>query len=176
MRKVVTHPNHCLPFMQPGRLVTVKYKDYNFGWGAVVSFTHLASKKGENKTPWESYIIDVLLTVSESSFVPTQANSELPPGIFPAIPGEKTRVEVVPVLLSSIASIGSLRIFFPKELKSVESRHQARKALEEAQRRFPDGIALLDPIENMGITDDSFKHLVRVRLNLDCCHIGANTR
>jgi ATP-dependent RNA helicase DOB1 len=33
--------------------------------------------------------------------------------------------------------------------------------MEEVKRRFPDGIAVLDPIENMGITDDSFKKLLR---------------
>ncbi|KAK5015975.1 ATP-dependent RNA helicase mtr4 [Cryomyces antarcticus] len=33
--------------------------------------------------------------------------------------------------------------------------------LEEVKRRFPDGIAVLDPIENMGITDESFKKLLR---------------
>jgi len=35
--------------------------------------------------------------------------------------------------------------------------------LDEIKRRFPDGIAVLDPIENMGISDESFKKLLRVR-------------
>jgi ATP-dependent RNA helicase DOB1 len=37
-----------------------------------------------------------------------------------------------------------------------------KKALDEVAKRFPDGLALLDPIENMGIKDDSFKKLLRV--------------
>jgi ATP-dependent RNA helicase DOB1 len=71
-------------------------------------------------------------------------------------------MEVIPVLLSCIDSIGHLRLFLPSELKSVEQRNGVRKALEEVKKRFPDGIAILDPIENMGITDDSFKKLLRV--------------
>lgn len=70
-------------------------------------------------------------------------------------------MEVVPVLLSCIDSIGHIRIFLPQELRSNEQRNTVRKALEEVKRRFPDGIAILDPIENMGITDDSFKKLLR---------------
>jgi ATP-dependent RNA helicase DOB1 len=31
MRAVISQPNHCLPFLQPGRLVEIKYMDYNFG-------------------------------------------------------------------------------------------------------------------------------------------------
>ena len=39
MRDVVNHPNYCLQFMQPGRLVRVKYNDHDFGWGAVVNYS-----------------------------------------------------------------------------------------------------------------------------------------
>jgi ATP-dependent RNA helicase DOB1 len=41
---------------------------------------------------------------------------------------------------------------------------QALKSVKEVKRRFPDGIALLDPVENMGIVDEAFKKLLRVRL------------
>src|SRR5204862_6120131 len=39
MRDVVNHPNYCLQFMQPGRLVKVKFKDADFGWGVVVNYS-----------------------------------------------------------------------------------------------------------------------------------------
>src|SRR6266576_1263740 len=61
MRDVITHPNYCLPFMQAGRRVRIKYKDYDFGWGAVVNFTPRKANKGEELTPQQSYVIDVLL-------------------------------------------------------------------------------------------------------------------
>src|SRR5258708_40270006 len=37
-REVVHHPSYSLPFLQPGRLVKVKQKDLDFGWGVVINF------------------------------------------------------------------------------------------------------------------------------------------
>ena len=164
MREVITHPNYCLQFMQSGRLVRVKYGDYDFNWGAVVNFTPRKLSKGQDPKemrPQESYVIDVLLQVASDVSVGSQTTTDLPPGVRPPSSGEKGKMEVVPVLLSCIDSIGHLRIFLPKDLRTAEDRNSVRKALEEVKRRFPDGIAILDPIENMGITDDSFKKLLR---------------
>ena len=33
---------------------------------------------------------------------------------------------------------------------------------QEVQRRFPDGLPMLDPIEDMGIKDDGLKSVIRV--------------
>lgn len=164
MRDVITHPSHCLQYMQSGRLVRIKHKDFDFGWGAVVNFTNRKPGKGQKASdflPQQSYVVDVLLQVaSDVTFAP-QPNQDLPQGVRPPAPGEKGKMEVVPVLLSCIDSIGHLRIFLPADLKSADQRNSVRKALEEVKKRFPDGIAILDPIENMGITDDGFKKLLR---------------
>jgi len=164
MRDVMTHPSYCLQFLQSGRLVRVKHKDHDFGWGAVVNFTPRRPAKGQkasDMTPQQSYVVDVLLQVaSDASFNP-QAIQDLPAGVRPPAPGEKGRMEVVPLVLSCIEGIGHLRIFLPAELRTADQKNTVRKALEEVKRRFPDGIAILDPIENMGITDESFKKLLR---------------
>ena len=168
MRDVINHPNYCLQFMQPGRLVKITYKDYNFGWGAVVNFTPRKpnrDEKAENITPQESFVLDVLLQVAGTSSNGTKTYQELPPGVRPANDGEKAKMEVVPILLSCVESIGHIRIFLPSDLKSSDQRDTVRKSLDEVKRRFPDGIAVLDPIENMGITDASFKKLLRVSFN-----------
>jgi ATP-dependent RNA helicase DOB1 len=163
MRDVINHPNYCLQFMQPGRVVHIKYMDYDFGWGAVVKFTPRRPGKGtaEEYPPQQSYILDVLLNVSQNSTVGTQTNTDLPVGLQPPKEGDKGKMEVVPVLLSCIEAIGHVRIFLPKDLHPADQRNTVRKSIEEVKRRFPDGIAILDPIENMGITDDSFKKLLR---------------
>jgi ATP-dependent RNA helicase DOB1 len=163
MRDVINHPNYCLQFMQPGRLVHIKHADQDFGWGAVVKFTPRRAPKGqvEEYPPQQSYILDVLMPVSEDTSVGTQTHQEIPAGVKPPAAGEKGKMEVVPVLLSCIEAIGHVRIFLPKDLNPVDQRATVRKSLEEVKRRFPDGIAILDPIENMGITDDSFKKLLR---------------
>lgn len=165
VRDVITHPNYCISFMQEGRLVRIKHKDFDFGWGAVVQ--HTARKPGKGQTaadliPQQTYVLDVLLVIASDASFGTQVQEDLPPGVRPPPPGDKGKAEVVPVLLTCVESIGQSRIFLPKELKSVDSRNSVRKMLAEVKRRFPDGIAMLDPIENMGITDESFKKLLRV--------------
>lgn len=164
MRDVINHPNYCLQFMQAGRVVHIKFQDHDFGWGAVVSFNPIRVPKGQDQAkvkPQESYMLNVLLLVSSDSSAGTQSQSALPPGIQPPTDGDAGKMEVVPVLLSCVEAIGHVRLFLPADLKSPADRNSVRKALDEVKRRFPDGIAVLDPIENMGITDDSFKKLLR---------------
>jgi len=38
-REVITHPNYSLPFLQPGRLVKVKYQKLDFGWGVIINYS-----------------------------------------------------------------------------------------------------------------------------------------
>lgn len=166
MRDVILHPNYCLPFLQAGRLIKVKFKEHDFGWGAVVAFVPRKANKGEILQPQESYVVDVLLLVASDARFTPQVSDGLPPGVRPPQPGEKGKMEVVPILLNCIESIGHLRVFLPTELKSTEQKNNVRKAMDEVKKRFPDGIAILDPIENMNIRDDSFKRLLRVSVYL----------
>lgn len=69
---------------------------------------------------------------------------------------------IVPVLLTTIEAISHLRIYLPKDLRSSQSRETTWKSVLEVQKRFPDGIAVLDPIQNMKIEDTKFKDLVKV--------------
>lgn len=143
----------------------IKHKDFDFGWGAVIQFSSVKrnkDQKAEDLTPHESYMIDVILPVAESSVNGPRALEALPLGIRPPVVGEGIKMEIVPILLSCVESIGHIRIFLPSDLKLADQRNTVRKSLDEVQRRFPDGIAVLDPIENMGITDPSFKKLLRV--------------
>lgn len=168
MREVINHPNYCLQFMQPGRLVKIRYMDHDFDWGVVVNFSkrQLGRSQREETKPQDQYLVEVLLNLSTNpAAYDEQDTSEgpmrLPPGVRPALSSETGRMEIVPVLLSCVESIGNLRIFLPKDLKSSDQRNTARKSLIEVKKRFSDGIGLLDPIENMNITDESFKKLLR---------------
>ncbi|KAG1852891.1 NUC185 domain-containing protein [Suillus subalutaceus] len=111
-REVITHPNYSLPFLQPGRLIKVKYKDLDFG------------------------------------------------GILPCFPGNKGSPLVVPIFLSTVDAISHIRVFLPKDLRQDQARDTVWKSVLEVQRRFPDGIALLDPVQNMDIKDEKFTALV----------------
>lgn len=85
---------------------------------------------------------------------------------MPCKAGQKGEPLVVPVLLSTIEGISLIRIFLPKDLRPLASRETAWKSVQEVHRRFPDGITLLDPIQNMGIKDEKFKQLIKVRNSL----------
>jgi ATP-dependent RNA helicase DOB1 len=38
MKDVMNHPNYCLAFIQPGRLVRIKHDKTLFDWGVVVNY------------------------------------------------------------------------------------------------------------------------------------------
>ena len=164
MRNVIIHPNYCLPFMQPGRLVHVKDGDHDFGWGAVINFLRREPDRNsrESLPATESWTLDVALECADQGYPPgTNAFNSLPPGIRPAESGQKSKVEVVPVLLKCVYGISTFRIFPPKDVTSSNDRSKIQKALAEVQKRFPDGIPKLDPVEQMNISDQSFKDLIR---------------
>ncbi|EMC97713.1 hypothetical protein BAUCODRAFT_147755 [Baudoinia panamericana UAMH 10762] len=167
MKATITREEYLLKFLQSGRLVRVKYKDYDFGWGAVVNFMKVKPGRGqtaEDIPPGHAVVIDVLMAVAADSTPPpvgARLNDDLPPGVRPPAPGEKGKMEVFSIMNGTIDAVGHLRVFLPAELRTQESRNTMRKTLEEVKARFPDGIAILDPIENMHITDEGFKRLLR---------------
>jgi ATP-dependent RNA helicase DOB1 len=66
------------------------------------------------------------------------------------------------VLLSTVDGISHLRIHLSKDLRPLSNRETAWKAVKEIQRRWPDSVPLLDPVENMGIKDTEFLNLIKV--------------
>lgn len=114
--------------------------------------------------PHQQYIVDVLLNCASGSVTPKDRTgaSATPGGVLPCAPGQKGEPLVLPVLLSTLDGISHIRIFLPKDLRQPQARETVWKSVLEVQRRFPDGVALLDPIQNMGIKDDKFKQLTKV--------------
>ncbi|KAI0394997.1 rRNA-processing arch domain-containing protein [Xylariaceae sp. FL0594] len=171
MLHVIQHPTHCIDFLQPGRLVHVANPKTgkDFGWGVVVNMTKRKEPKfGEKEyEPQESYFMDVYLRLAPDCdpFGPSNLSTEMPPGAEPSVPDRDAMFEVVPCLLTCMKALSSIRVFMPKTVSSREDIEEVRdsllKALVETERRFPDGLPILDPIENMNITDESFKKLLR---------------
>ena len=167
MKTVIQHPNYCLPYLQDGRLVKVKYEDIIYGWGVVVGFRERRRNRDEKTqevsfSPQGSFIVDILLMVADTSSTATRTHQNMPSGIRPPAPGEKGQMQIVPCMLTCIDAIAYVRVHLPQDLRTSDERNGIKKALDEVKRRFPDGVPLLDPIENMGITDASFKKLLRV--------------
>ncbi|CEQ40954.1 SPOSA6832_02632, partial [Sporobolomyces salmonicolor] len=171
LRDVLNHPTYALPFLQPGRLIRVKHDDLDFGWGVVVNYQKRVGGKGKplpaDEPPQNQYIVDVLLHLARGT-APTPSQKGVKNAVVssmssirPCPSNEEGEFAVVPVLLSTLDGISHIRIFLAKDLKPLEARMQALRSVKEVKRRFPDGIALLDPVENMGIVDEPFKKLLR---------------
>ncbi|KAL4964769.1 ATP-dependent RNA helicase MTR4 [Aspergillus stella-maris] len=163
VRAVISHPTYSIPYLVPGRFVHIKYKDYDFDWGVVVNHKRRKSQKGPQAvfSDHESYVVDVLLMVVDGVSVGTKTFEDLPQGVRPPKEGEKSQWAVVPLLLNCIQSISHVRIQPPKDLQTADARAGVGKKVGEVKKRFPDGIAVLDPIEDMGIKDDEFKKTLR---------------
>jgi superfamily II RNA helicase len=98
-----------------------------------------------------------------------------PGGIQPCEPGHKGEPQVVPILLTAIEAFSHLRIFLPKDIRHQAARDTVWKSVLEVQRRFPDGIGLLDPVQNMSIKDEKFLELIKVSFaTLVICEVEAD--
>lgn len=170
MIHVIQHPQHCADFLQPGRLVQIANPKTgkDFGWGVVLNLTKRKEPKfGEKEyEPRESFFIDVYLRLDPDCdpFGPANPSTEMPIGAVPSDANQDSIFEAVPCMLTCIKALSQIRVFMPKDLSRENAeavRQQLFKSLKEVERRFPDGLPILDPMENMNITDDSFKKLLR---------------
>ncbi|CAH2355922.1 ATP-dependent RNA helicase DOB1 [[Candida] railenensis] len=173
VRKVVTHPGHILPFLQPGRVIKVKIpsgkddgEDFDYDWGMVVSFQKRTNKRNPSQTftDHESYIVTVFvftMYVDSPANLIKPFNPQLAEGIRPAKAGEKSRAEYIPITLDSIEKISSVRLKVPDEFKSSAAKRNLVKTMKDLPKRLPDGIPIMDPVESMKIDDTDFKLLLR---------------
>jgi ATP-dependent RNA helicase DOB1 len=117
------------------------------------------------------YIVDVMLYC--------QLGSVAKPRPAPLL--EEGDMLVIPCRLHTFQQLSSLRIVLPKDVRQSDSRKTLVKSLrvrvdamctqtcihiawhaQEVSRRFPDGVPLLDPIQEMRITDDELKRIIGV--------------
>lgn len=121
-----------------------------FDWGIIVNF-----KKKNPKNPVKdktTIIIDVLLHISKQS---KEGNP------MPCRNDEEGDVEVIPILHNLISQISAVRLHYPKDLRPLDNRKNVLKTIQEAKKRFPEGLPLLNPIEDMKIQDQAFKDVVK---------------
>uniref|UniRef100_A0A8D2IV13 Exosome RNA helicase MTR4 n=1 Tax=Varanus komodoensis TaxID=61221 RepID=A0A8D2IV13_VARKO len=156
IEEYIHKPKYCLPFLQPGRLVKVKNEDDDFGWGVVVNFSKKSNVKPNSGELDPLYVAEVLLHCSKESLKNSATEAAKP-----AKPGEKGEMQVVPVLVHLLSAISSVRLYIPKDLRPLDNRQSVLKSIQEVQKRFPDGVPLLDPIDDMGIKDPGLKKVIQ---------------
>ncbi|XP_031551910.1 exosome RNA helicase MTR4-like [Actinia tenebrosa] len=156
MLTFIHQPKYCLPFMQPGRLVKIQNKELDFGWGVVLNFQKKANQKSGASIGDTLFVIEVLVKCSTRTIKSADGDIPQPCGV-----GEKGEMQVVPVLLNLVKRISSVRLYIPKDLRSLDSRQSVGKSVQEVIKRFPDGLPLLDPIEDMNIKEDGLKKIIK---------------
>lgn len=70
-------------------------------------------------------------------------------------------MRIVPVFLGAIDKVSQVRLYLSQDLRSLERRMAVLKSIQEVKRRFPDGLPILDPIQDLKIKDDEFKRIVK---------------
>lgn len=185
MMKIVRRPEHILPFVQSGgRLVDVTIDDENYGWGVVVRYrrkagTGTAGSAGKQALNAEGPLhnVDVLLMCVDRHFDDDGAEARREEDLSnlgllwrgtsrhcrPATSSDDAAIVSMrefTVDLQGIDRISAVRLFIPQDTHPVEARRAVGKSLKEVQRRFPDGIPLLDPTTDLKITSDEFTKLL----------------
>lgn len=127
-------PQYLVPFLQPGRLVSVRHGDKDFGWGAVINFKKQTAKVDESKNPATlheeasvTYVVDVLLHVTSETSKSTSTSELMPVPVG----GKKGTMVVVPVESNLINRISSIKLFLPKDLRSPDDRKSVLKKIEQ---------------------------------------------
>ncbi|KAE9464222.1 hypothetical protein C3L33_03875, partial [Rhododendron williamsianum] len=168
MMAEITRPERVLYFLLPGRLVKVREGGTDWGWGVVLNVVKkppavLGSlPPALSSTRGISYIVDTLLHCSLGS---SENGSRPKPS--PPLPGEKGEMHVVPVQLPLISALSKLRISVPSDLRPIEARKNILLAVQELEKRFPQGLPKLNPVKDMGIEEPEFVELVNQIEELD---------
>ena len=64
---------------------------------------------------------------------------------------------MVPVALSALTGLSAVRLNLPKDLAKDAARKGVLKAKNEVMRRFrEEGVPELDPVSDMGVTNEAF--------------------
>lgn len=169
VRDIVFRPKYCLPFLQPGRLVSIECTrsgedipsftiEDGVTWGVIINFQRVKLSEDEaNKKPEDaSYSVDVLTRC----MVSREGGGKRTTKIIPLKePGEPF---VVSIPLSQIYSLSSIRVIISKDLLPVEARENTLKKVSEVLSRFSkQGVPLLDPEEDMKVQSGSYRKAVR---------------
>ncbi|KAI7752723.1 hypothetical protein M8C21_019630, partial [Ambrosia artemisiifolia] len=162
MMAEITKPERALYFLLPGRLVKVREGGTDWGWGVVVNVVKKPAPSLGSLPPTSrgsSYIVDTLLHCSIGS-----SESGSRPRPCPPRSGQKGEMHVVtvqvPVQLPLISGLSKLRISVPSDLRPMEARQNILLAVQELEKRFPQGLPKLNPVKDMGIEEPEFVDLV----------------
>ncbi|KAL6521294.1 Helix-loop-helix protein 2 [Orobanche gracilis] len=124
---------------------------------------HLLLSKKLHRTPLtiysgsatgNSYIVDTLLHCSLGSSGNCSQPKPCPPR-----PGEKGEMHVVPVQLPLLSALSKHILSVPFDLRPVVARQDVLDALQDLEKRFPQGLPKINLVKDMGIEDPELVEL-----------------
>eukprot|EP00770_Monocercomonoides_exilis_P002216 MONOS_2199.2-p1 / transcript=MONOS_2199.2 / gene=MONOS_2199 / organism=Monocercomonoides_exilis_PA203 / gene_product=antiviral helicase / transcript_product=antiviral helicase / location=Mono_scaffold00043:174933-178803(-) / protein_length=1070 / sequence_SO=supercontig / SO=protein_coding / is_pseudo=false len=80
---------------------------------------------------------------------------------------EGVNFELADVALTSLSALSSLRLSVPMDISSANSLSTLSNVLAATLQNFPEGIPLLDPVEDMKIRDPAFHKLTQHIISLE---------
>lgn len=155
----LTAPQYILPFLNPGRLLRLGADGAGqkaWGWGVLLNFTKKlvsgrdAKLKGQGVTD-SIYVLDVLLHCAPGSGAPSAADAKkkkapklaqnIKPAFTPSTDMHQPGAEylIVPVVLTLVEAISSVRLNMPGDVRSKEDRNKLGATLQEVKKRFTTG-------------------------------------
>jgi len=154
LRQIIIVPENVAPFLNPGRLVHMKDKTVDWGWGILVAASRQKIAKDdsagqsvleeENEPQW---VLDVFLPCE-----PGTVEKQKP---CPPVDAKKSEGHVVSMALTLLSKISKIRSNMPEgDTKSDESRRALLKTLTtiKGHKKFKvTGIPELDPVAEMNI-------------------------
>ncbi|KAF9570829.1 ATP-dependent RNA helicase mtr4 [Mortierella alpina] len=160
LRAVINQPSNVLPYLKRGRPLRVRIEDQDLGWGVLHSINR-RRVKGDQQEEELAYIANVLLHCAPGSTVLTDA-AGFATGLKACPEGMNGELILAPVSLAHIEFYGMPMLLVPNlQQWDVGKRQMVFKYLQQLQKLFPDGIPLIDPIEDMRIQDKNLQVTVR---------------
>lgn len=99
-------------------------------------------------------IVEVLLHLDD-----TPDNSK---NLLPCPQGKTGRFEAVPIDSTTISKLSSLRIHYPNDLRSSDVRRGILNDILNVKKKFPTGLPLLNPVQDMKIKDKEFLNILEL--------------
>ena len=164
-RQVISQPQHCVKFLQAGRIVQLESSSgVDYDWGVVLSCTSTDRVAADGISTEKVYTIDVLVYVFDEVLRKENPSSDGRP--LPCPQGQSGGVmEALPFSLREIVGLSTLRVYVPKSLQTPDAKVKMLRSLQGARQGTDGTFPLMDPINDLGIKSEALgKSLKRAGL------------
>ena len=184
MKKIMRKPQYVVPFLQSnGRMIKCSIEGEDYGWGVLISYKKKsggsagsAGKMALSSGPEHS--LDVLLECFDRHFDDKAINDVTKQEDISNIgllwkgshhhcrafrkgtdDDRLVSYRVFTMNLDNIDDLSAVRLFTPKDIHPEPARRNLAKSIQEVQKRFPEGVPLLHPVQDMNVKSEDYKQL-----------------